>query len=74
MSSIPDISERSYNNRTFPVLYAQEDFNVYSYSPLFIKDDEFSTYHYNYSTIVRLCKEGKLNLMKKILMKQSNLF
>lgn len=72
-----DISEKSYRNRTFPLLYAQKDFTKRSY--IFIKDDEFDTYHFDYGTVVELMKLNLINTHKKIfisnapLLKHNNL-
>lgn len=60
--TIPDISRKSYDNRTFPILYAQKDITVKNV--LYLKNEEFLTYHYNYDRIVNLLKENKLNVNK----------
>lgn len=56
---IPDISESSYIKRTFPIMYAQEDFTYRGY--FYLKNDEISVYHHNYLTLVKWMKENKIN-------------
>jgi hypothetical protein len=60
-----DISRKSYDKRKFPVLYAQCDFNC-GLAHLYLKDDEFETYHFNYDTVIELIKENKINTKKRI--------
>jgi len=68
---IRDISEKSYNKRTFPTMYAQEDFTAGS--KLYLKDDEFDTYHFNYGNVVKLIKENKINTQTVIFIKNAAL-
>jgi len=69
--TIRDISEKSYHKRTFPTMYAQEDFVCKSV--LYIKNDEFSTYHYNYSRVLQLIKENKINISTVLQVKNAPL-
>ena len=68
---IQDISIQSYNKRTFPVLYAQEDFCKGAL--LYEKNREFPPYCYNYDTVIALIKQNKLNTQKVLFMKNAPL-
>lgn len=72
MKTIPDISERSYNNRTFPDLYLQEDVDVPG--GILVKDNMYMTYEYSYEFFVELAKTGKINMMRSMSMRQALLF
>ena len=61
--TIRDISENSYDNRTFPILYAQEDFT--KISVLYLKDDEVNPYRFNYSNLVIMMKANLVNTQIK---------
>ena len=63
---VPDISRESYDKRTFPTLYAQEDFTE-GYC-LYIKDDEISPYNVNYDTVVDMMRFNLVNSQRKIFM------
>ena len=61
---IPDISEKSYDNRSFPILYAQDDFTENNY--FFAKDNEVSPYYFSYIRLVRMMKSNLVNIQIRI--------
>lgn len=67
-----DISEKAYMKRKFPLLYAQEDFSFRN-RDLYLKNEEFNTYYYNYSTVIKLIREGKIHTNKATNLKNAPL-
>lgn len=57
------INREAYDNRQMPTLYVTKDFTARG-KVLFIKGDEFSTYHYNYGYVIELYDKGVLSITK----------
>jgi len=58
-NSIPDISQQSFERKTFPKLYLQRTFVIGRKE--YLKNEEFDTLSYQYPTILNLLKENILN-------------
>lgn len=69
--TIPDISRESYDKKTFPDLYAQEDFNAIGI--LYVKDEIINVYQYDYSIVMEYIKKNLLNTQKKIFIQNAPL-
>lgn len=54
---LKDFTNKSYQKRNAPKLRVRRNFTA---KTLYIKGDEFSTYHYNYDNVVGLIKRGML--------------
>lgn len=57
------INREAYDNCQMPTLYVTKDFTARG-KVLFVKGDEFSTYHYNYEYVNELYESGVLSLKK----------